>query len=260
METRNKTTMWASYTMNALDGVSLDPKSPIPLYHQAARALEEAIADHRLRPASKLPNEVDFARQLGISRPTMRAAIQELVNKGLVTRRRGVGTTVARVPVIRPIALTSLYEDLKNSGKTPKTEVLAFDTVQCPPEVESFYQIDANTSVLAFDRLRLADSTPVALLHNVIQLDLLEIESEDLAQNGFYELLRRNGIMPHSATQKVGARKASAKEAELLKIKRADPLLTATRFTYDVNGRPIEYGFHRYPAESYTLETVMLAR
>lgn len=252
--------MWASQTMSALDGVSLDPKSPIPLYHQAAQALEEAVADQGLRPASKLPNEIDLAKQLGISRPTMRAAIQELVNKGLVIRRRGVGTMVARAPVIRPIALTSLYEDLKKSGKTPRTEVLAFDTVQCPPEVENFYQIDANIRVLTFDRLRLADSTPVALLHNVIQVDLLEIEGEDLAQNGLYELFRRNGIMPHSATQKVGACKAAADEANLLKIRQGDPLLTAIRFTYDINGRPIEYGFHRYPAESYKLETVMLAR
>lgn len=252
--------MSASRTMNALDGVSLDPKSPVPLYHQAAQALEEAVADHRLRSASKLPNEVDLARQLGISRPTMRAAIQELVNKGLVIRRRGVGTMVARSPVTRPIALTSLYEDLKKSGRTPKTEVLAFDTVRCPPEVETFYQIDADTQVLTFDRLRLADSTPVALLHNIILTELLEIKSEDLTQNGLYEIFRRNGIIPHSATQKIGACKADANEAALLDIKLADPLLTAIRYTYDVNGRPIEYGFHRYPAESYTLETVMLAR
>lgn len=252
--------MSASQTMNALEGVSLNPRSPVPLYHQAAQALEEAISDHRLRAASKLPNEVDLARQLGVSRPTMRAAIQELVNKGLVIRRRGVGTMVARAPVIRPIALTSLYEDLKKSGKTPKTEVLAFDTVRCPPEVETFYQIDVDTHVLTFDRLRLANSTPVALLHNVIQADLLEIKSEDLAHNGLYELFRRNGIRPHSATQKVGACKADANEAKLLNIKQGDPLLTAIRFTYDVNGRPIEYGSHRYPAESYTFETVLLAR
>jgi DNA-binding GntR family transcriptional regulator len=246
--------------MYGLDGVSLDPKSPVPLYHQAAQALEEAVLDQRLRSASKLPNEVDLARQLGISRPTMRAAIQELVNKGLVVRRRGVGTMIARAPLTRPSALTSLYDDLKKSGNTPKTKVLAFNAVQSSPEAETFLRIDSDTSALTFDRLRLADSTPVALMHNAIRADLLEIKSEDLDHHGLYELFRRNGITPHSATQKVGAAKADAKEAKLLKIKQGDPLLTAVRFTYDVKGNPIEYGSHRYPAESYTFETVLLAR
>lgn len=246
--------------MNALDGVSLDPRSPVPLYHQAAQALEEAVSDRRLHPASKLPNELDLARQLGISRPTMRAAIQELVNKGLVVRRRGVGTMVARAPVTRPIALTSLYDDLKKTGKVPKTEVLGFDMARCSTEVEAFLQIDPDTPALTFDRLRLADSIPVALLHNVMRPDSLEIKSEDLAQNGLYELFRKNGITPHSATQRVGASKANAEEAKLLQIKQGDPLLTTVRFTYDVNGQPIEYGCHRYPAESYTFETVLIAR
>lgn len=260
MEIKRDTGKSDSQAMNALDGVNLNPRSPMPLYHQAALALEEAVSDHRIHPASKLPNELNLARQLGISRPTMRAAIQELVNKGLVVRRRGVGTMVARAPVTRPIALTSLYDDLKKSGKIPKTEVLAFNTARCSPEIEAFLQIAPGTSAVTFDRLRLADSTPVALLHNVIRADLLEIEGEDLAQNGLYELFRRNGIAPHSATQKVGATKADAEEAELLKIKQGDPLLTTIRFTYDVKGDPIEYGSHRYPAESYTFETVLVAR
>lgn len=252
--------MSASQTMNVLDGVNLDPNNPIPLYHQAAQALEEAISDHRLDSASKLPNEVDLARQLGISRPTMRAAIQELVNKGLVVRRRGLGTMVARAPLTRPSALTSLYDDLKNSGKTPKTEVLAFDAVRCSPEAEAFLQVDSEMNALTFDRLRLADSTPVALMHNAIRADLLDVKGEDLYQHGLYDLFRRNGVTPHSATQRVGATIANTKEAKLLKIKRGDPLLTAIRFTYDVKGNPIEYGSHRYPAESYTFETVLLAR
>lgn len=246
--------------VNALDGVSLDPSSPVPLYHQAAQALEEAVVDHRLLAASKLPNEIDLARKLGISRPTMRAAIQELVNKGLVIRRRGVGTMIARAPLTRPSALTSLYDDLKNSGKIPKTEVLAFDAVRPSPEAETFLRIHSDASVLTFDRLRLADSAPVALMHNAIRADFLDIKGEDLDQHGLYEIFRRNGITPHSATQKVGATKANAEEAKLLKIKHGDPLLTAIRFTYDVKGNPIEYGSHRYPAESYTFETVLLAR
>ena len=77
----------------ALAGVRLDHDSPVPLYHQAAQALEEAIDDGRLPRGSKLESELDLAEQLRISRPTMRAAIKQLVDKGLLLRRRGIGTT-----------------------------------------------------------------------------------------------------------------------------------------------------------------------
>ena len=245
---------------DTLNGIRLDRSSPVPLYYQAAQALEEAVLSGRLATASKLDNEVDLARRLGISRPTMRAAIQELVDKGLVVRRRGVGTVVVRAPVARPIALTSLYEDLKKSGKLPETKVLAFDRAPCPPEVRDFLNLDPGSPVLVFDRLRSADSTPVALMHNVISEDLLEISSEELERNGLYELFHRNGITPHTARQSIGATKASAEEARLLGIQPGDPLMTAVRYTYDVNGRPVEHGSHRYPAESYTFETTLFVK
>src|ERR687885_3025608 len=99
-----------------LGGVRLDHSSPVPLYHQAAKVLEEAIEDGRLPRGSKLESELDLAEQLGISRPTMRAAIKQLVDKGLLVRRRGIGTIVAPRPVRRAVALTSLYDDLKEAG------------------------------------------------------------------------------------------------------------------------------------------------
>src|SRR3712207_4518742 len=203
---------------SALSGVRLDHASPVPLYHQAARALEEAIEDGRLPRGSKLESELDLAERLGISRPTMRAAIKQLVDKGLLMRRRGIGTTVAPRPVRRAVALTSLYDDLKESGREPTTRVLNFEETPCPPEIAEHLGLGPTAPVLRFDRLRLADSDPIALMHNFVPVGLLKIESEDLERNGLYDLFRRNGIAPHVATQRVGARKAGAEEAELLEV------------------------------------------
>jgi DNA-binding GntR family transcriptional regulator len=114
---------------SALAGVSLDHSSPVPLYYQAARALEKAIEDGRLPRGSKLESELDLAEQLGISRPTMRAALKQLVDKGLLMRRRGIGTIVAPKPVRRAVALTSLYDDLKAAGREPRTIVLALEEI-----------------------------------------------------------------------------------------------------------------------------------
>jgi GntR family transcriptional regulator len=243
---------------SALAGVRLDHDSPVPLYHQAARALEEAIEDGRLPRGSKLNSELDLAEQLGISRPTMRAAIKQLVDKGLLMRRRGIGTIVMPKPVRRAVALTSLYDDLKEAGREPSTRVLALEEAACPPEIAEHLGLEPAASVVRFDRLRLAGSDPIALMHNVVPAGLLKIEKEDLEQTGLYELFRNSGITPHVATQRVGARKAGAEEAEPLEIEPGDPVLTMNRITYDTNGRPIEYGSHCYPAESYWLEMMLV--
>ena len=243
---------------SALAGVRLDHTSPVPLYHQAARVLEEAIEDGRLPRGSKLESELDLAEQLGISRPTMRAAIKQLVDKGLLMRRRGIGTTVAPRPVRRAVALTSLYDDLKREGREPRTRVLALEEVLCPPDVAEHLGLGPTAPVLRFDRLRIAGSDPIALMHNVVPAGLLEIERGDLERTGLYDVFRERGITPHVATQQVGARKAGAEEAELLEIEPGDPVLTMTRVAYDTGGRPIEYGSHRYPAESYWFEMMLV--
>jgi GntR family transcriptional regulator len=247
----------AEQTHKALAGARLDHSSPVPLYHQAAQVLERAIEDGRLPRGSKLEGELDLAEQLGISRPTMRAALKQLVDKGLLIRRRGIGTMVATKPVRRAIALTSLYDDLKESGREPTTRVLDFEETGCPPEVAEQLELGPAAPVLRFDRLRIAGDNPIALMHNFVPVGLLGIEREDLELTGLYDLFRRAGITPHVATQRVGARKANDEEAELLEMEAGDPVLTMTRTAYDTAGRPIEYGSHSYPAETYWLEMML---
>lgn len=247
----------ADQESRVLAGVRLDHFSPVPLYHQAAQALERAIEDGRLPRGSRLDGELDLAEQLGISRPTMRAALKQLVDKGLLIRRRGVGTMVATRPVRRAVALTSLFDDLKESGREPTTRVLDFEETVCPPEIAEQLELGPGAPVLRFDRLRVAGSDPIALMRNHVPVGLLGIEREDLELTGLYDLFRRAGITPHVATQRVGARKAGDEEAEFLEMEPGDPVLTMIRTAYDTAGRPIEHGSHSYPAESYWLEMML---
>ena len=101
---------------------ALDRSSPVPLYYQLARQLESAIEHGALGPGSLLGNEIDLAGRLGLSRPTVRQAIQSLVEKGLLVRRRGVGTQVVHSQVRRPLELSSLYDDLEAAGQTAGSE------------------------------------------------------------------------------------------------------------------------------------------
>lgn len=95
-----------------------------PLYVQIARRLEAAIAAGELAAGTRLENEVSMAERLGLSRPTIRQAIQDLVDKGMLVRRRGVGTQVLQRPVARAVDLTSLHEDLQKSGNADRKSVV----------------------------------------------------------------------------------------------------------------------------------------
>src|SRR5688572_17873500 len=113
----------------------IDRSSPTPLYFQLAQAIEGAISGGALPSGSKLENEVLLAQRYGLSRPTVRRAVQELVDKGLLVRKRGVGTQVIQPHVRRSVELTSLYDDLARAGEAPTTEVLSLERVPASAEI-----------------------------------------------------------------------------------------------------------------------------
>ena len=114
--------------------VELDRSSPVPLYYQLAQAIEAAIRDGELAPGDRFENELALAKRLTLSRPTTRRAIQELVDKGLLVRKRGVGTQVVQNPVHRRVELTSLFDDLARAGQEPSTRLLEYHVG--PPDEE----------------------------------------------------------------------------------------------------------------------------
>ena len=240
--------------------IALDRASPVPLYFQVARQLEEAIETGTLPPGSRLPNEIDFAGRLGLSRPTMRRAIQHLVDEGLLVRKRGVGTQVVHTKVRRSIELTSLYDDLTAANQRPRTEVLANLVEPATGPVALGLNVPEGAPVLAVQRLRYAQDEPLALMHNYLPADLVELSTEALAEHGLYELLRTSGVHLRLATQTIGARTASAAEARLLAERRSAPLLSMTRTTYDDRGRIVEYASHLYRASLYAFELTLLNR
>jgi DNA-binding GntR family transcriptional regulator len=234
--------------------VEVDRTSPVPLYYQVATRLQELIEKGEIGVGARIENEVDLAERLGVSRPTTRRAIQYLVERGMLVRKRGVGTQVVHPKVRRPVELSSLYDDLVNSDRTPRTEVLDLRIVPATEEIAKALEIAPGTGVTWFERLRYAGGEPLALMHNAIPADLLPLTAQDLAEHGLYELLRRAGFVPRIATQVIGARSATPSEAKILDEKRGASVLTMTRTAWDATGRALEYGSHLYRASRYSFE------
>ena len=236
----------------------LDRSSPVPLYFQVARHLEAAIESGDLAVGDRLENEVALAERWGLSRPTMRQAIRHLVDKGLLVRQRGVGTEVVRRRVQRQVQLTSLYEDLQDSGQEPTTEVLALERVPADKRVAERLGVPPGTEVVHLVRLRRARGVPLAVLLNWLPVPVAgTIPGDELEDAGLYACLRVRGTTVHSAHQRIGARAATTEEARLLGMRRGSPLLTMERTSFDDRARPIEWGSHVYDARAYSFTTTL---
>jgi GntR family transcriptional regulator len=239
---------------------SLDKSSPVPLYYQLATALEQAIRDERVPPGSRLENEISLGNRLGLSRPTIRRALQELVDKGLLVRRRGIGTQVVHGRVTRNVELSSLYEDLGQSGQTPSTRVISYRLGTADDATAKELGVDVGAPVLQLTRLRSADGVPLAVLENTLPEDFTDITRDDLEARGLYQLMKARGVSIRVANQRIGARAAGAAEAELLEIRKGSPLLTMSRTAFDNSGRAVEYGQHVYRPDLYSFELTLVDR
>ncbi|MGW9135326.1 GntR family transcriptional regulator [Streptomyces sp. NPDC055681] len=240
--------------------LGVDRSSPVPLYYQLSQQLEAAIEQGRLAPGSLLGNEIELAARLGLSRPTVRQAIQSLVDKGLMVRRRGVGTQVVHSQVKRPLELSSLYDDLEAAGQRPATRVLSNRIEPATARIAAALGVPEGTDVHLVERLRSAHDEPMALLRNHVPAGLVDLGTERLEATGLYRIMRAAGITLHSARQSVGARLATAEEAARLAEPEGAPLLTMERTTYDDTGRAVEFASHVYRASRYAFDFQLLVR
>jgi DNA-binding GntR family transcriptional regulator len=240
--------------------MDLDRSGPIPLYYQLAQRLQTAIESGQLPPGARIENEVELADQLNISRPTIRRAIRELVDKGLLVRRRGVGTQVLSGPLKRSAELTSLYDALSQSNRAPTTKVLMLEEVVPPAEVLESLALPARSTVLHLVRLRYADGVPFALLKSYMPPRFSDLTADELEKHGLYQLLRARGVTMRVAHQTIGARESTAEEANLFGLKPGAAVLTMQRTFFDQSGRPFELGTHSYRPDLYSFEMTVVEK
>ena len=240
--------------------MDLERSGPIPLYFQVAQKIESAIMDGQLPAGSRLENEVALGDRLGLSRPTVRRAIQELVDKGLLVRRRGIGTQVVHGQVTRGVELTSLFEDLTRSGKKPSTKMLEIKEVTADTKMAEILAVAVGSPILYVKRLRLADNVPVSILENWLPADFVDLDHDAMIEHGLYQLLRSRGVNIRVAKQRIGARKSTTLESELLEIDKNSAVLTMDRTAYDNSGRAVEFGHHCYRPDLYSFEVTLVEK
>ena len=230
--------------------IELDHSSPVPLYHQISEPIKNLILDGTIPPGAKLEDELSMASRLGVSRPTARRALQSLVDLRLVVRKRAVGTIVAPKEIHRQVKLSSLYDDLRETGQKPTTEVISYEEVAAEAEIAEDLRLSEGQTVIKVVRLRLANGEPLAIMTNYLPLEIAPSEKE-LRSGGLYDAMRSHGHEVVSASQTISARKASSEEAETLQEPHGAAILSMRRIAYNQSGVPIEIGDHVYRASRY---------
>jgi GntR family transcriptional regulator len=234
------------------------------LAHTNGRSSKQALVRDQiltmldeLTVGDALPSERRLATDLAVSRPTLRAVIDELVREGLLLRRHGSGTYVAEPKIALPLTMTSFSEDMSRRGMRPSSRVVAFELTSAGAKLGQRLHLSPVEEVWVITRLRLADDETMAIewLHAPRRL-LPDLRREDLAQRSFYELLReRRGIVIASGVQTIEPTVISHEEADLLGVPVHSPAFLFERTTEGAGGEVVEFVRSVYRGDRYRLVT-----
>lgn len=230
----------------------------LPLYLQIAESLLERIRVGELAPEQRLPSERELSKALNVSRMTLRAALQELDNKGLLVRRPGDGTYVAKPKIERQAdKLVPFTESMRSRGYQASAQLIVFERRFAEVSVASKLKIPVSAQVFYFQRLRLINKEPVLLEKCTMPFYRFpDLEQYDLEKRSVYEIVETEyDIAPHHSEQSLEAVSATDFEAELLGIESGNPLMLERRLAFDKDDNPIEYGHDLYRGDRFRFIT-----
>lgn len=220
----------------------IDNKSKLPYYTQLKEWILQQVDSGILKKGEKIPSEMDLAQQHGISRPTVRQAIGELVQEGYLIKKRGLGTFVSS-PIITGNAnvFTTFADGMRASGLADQAKLIHGQMIQASEKLAEDLLISPGSNVFKIVRLRLANDEPLAIRTSFIPCKLYpELLEEDLEGVPLYELFQRKGHTAMGSSQSFQAVGALTEEAELLQVDTGTPMILWNGVAYNEENIPIE--------------------
>jgi GntR family transcriptional regulator len=215
-----------------------------PLYERVESVLAGDIADGSLPPETQLPSEDGLVERFKVSRTTVRKAIQNLVERGLVEVRRGKGTFVTRPKITQELTeLTGFVEDMQTLGRTPTARLLNKRIVAADESVAHHLALAPGTLVVRLQRVRLADRVAMSFDETYLPRDLGEkVAGNDLEAEPVFALLENKYNAPLvGAEYKLKAAAADPVVAQALQVSAGSPIFLIARTSYTTGNRPVDY-------------------
>lgn len=215
--------------------------SSLPLYAQVAMLLREEIRTTR-QPGDSLPTEPELMDRFGVSRITIRRALDELVAEGLVVRQQGRGTFVRERQITQDLSqLASWTNAMRSQGYDPQTVSTEIDVLEASPDLKAMLDLGAYERLLRIQRVRYANGEPICVMTNYIAERLIpDLKRSGLTDDSLFVTLASHGYYPVRAEDTVEARPATEAEAAALHLDVGAPLLQVTRRSFDRKGRPLD--------------------
>lgn len=232
----------------------LDDRLPVPLYHQIRLLLAERIRRGAFPAGSLLPGEHQISEMLGASRITVKRALNELAEAGLVTRHRGRGTVVTpqvELPVVTG-SFSTLMDSLKTMGHETQVELLERRAEAADADVARALAVAPGASVRRIIRLRRLGETPFSYLVSWLP-EFVARDCDDAAfsEQSMLDLLERAGATPHEAELWISAVGADTSAASALEVAIGSPLLRIERIMRRADGTPVQYIHAHYHADRF---------
>jgi GntR family transcriptional regulator len=228
-------------------GARLDRQAPLPLYAQLRDALFGEVRDGGLQPGDRFPTEAEIRARYGVSRATVRQAMDDLEAGGVIRRVQGLGTFVAAPKIQHVPLLTSFAELASSQGFTPSHRVLSSSVEEAPAEVAAELGLEEGARCRFLRRLFLADGQTVGLAETWLPVDALHghdelFDQDRLDEGSMYEALQSDpiGLVLDHAVETISPGVADARSAKALECKRGTPVLRIGRLTFAPGGQAVE--------------------
>lgn len=232
---------------------TLQAESFNPLYAQLMKQLQQDIQRGLYQVGTRIPPEHELEMNYGVSRVTVRRALQELTAEGLLERKQGKGTFVA-APKNRSQQrqIRSFHEACRDAGKVPGTRTIRVRETAAETRDITELQLSEGDKIVECVRLRLANGEPVILENNHFSLAYSYLESTDL-NGSLYRLLQDYGIRAENTTYEISQKQVSGEEAKLLGVEEGSLLLQVRQVVYDQRGRPLHNSLQLIRGDRFTL-------
>ncbi len=231
----------------------INHSSPLPLHAQVEDLLRKMIELPEYSNGGLMPKEVDLAKRLSISRNTLRQATNKLEYEGLLVRKKGVGTKVAKRHITTHLNdWHSFTQEMNEKGVELTHFSIETDWVKAESKNATFFEVKVGTPLLRLSRLRGDAEGPFVYFESYFHPKIGLTGKEDFARP-LYDILENDfNVRPSFSRESITAKLASAITSKRLKIKQGEPVLVRERFVSDPGSRPLEYNIGFYKADRFT--------
>lgn len=221
---------------------AIERTNSTPLYLQLKNKVKKEIRTGMLKPGDKLPSESELQKKYGMSRVTVRNAMEELTTEGYIIKVQGKGSFVAHSDMLRlPIGVTSFTEDARMQGVSLTSKVVKFGVEELKTEIDrEFFGETTDGKVLVLKRVRYADGVPVTIEENHLSPELISMEKEDLTASLYDILVKKYHMIPsNKGRRSVKISFADEEAAFYLNLSVGTPIIESEMCVFDMNGDPI---------------------